>query len=124
MKRARGQQGAALVLVTVMGFLALAIFLRAWRGTHDAIRTEGYVVARTLRDESVGEALAAGVTLLETGRPPSDPYSAVLSVTTSTGDVACKLTWSSAGDLDTWDVLAELATSADVFSLDDMPESF
>ncbi|GJM22072.1 MAG: hypothetical protein DHS20C15_19870 [Planctomycetota bacterium] len=123
--RARpSEQGAALVLVTVMGFLALAIFVRAWRGTHDAIRTESYVVARALRDESVGEALAAGIHLLETGRPPSDPYSAVLTVSATQGDVDCTLTWTSAGDLDTWDVSARLATAIESFNLEELPSSF
>lgn len=120
----RSERGSALVIVTVIGLLSLGLFGLAWRGTHDAIRVESFERRRAERDESILVALADGVSLLESGRPPSDPFSALMAITGELGDYDCTVTWSSAGDLDTWDVSVAESTEAELLLLDPAPARF
>src|SRR5690606_14670902 len=77
---ARRQRGFVLVTVSVMGALLMALWLIAWQATHDGLRAERFDLARERRDVALVRALAAGLHLLETGEPPSDPYACLYTV--------------------------------------------
>ncbi len=112
-----------LLYTAVLGLLAMGIWLLAWRGTHDAIRTERFTVARTIRSESVLQAAALGIDLLRTGRPPSDPYECQVTVTGVTQSYDCAVVFATAGDQDTWDVQSWVMDDDDP-ALPAMPTSF
>jgi len=68
------RRGYAMVLVLVFIALLLTFYSVAYRHVAAALRVE---TARTLqqeRDEGSVHAVARGLTLLETGLPPSNPY--------------------------------------------------
>jgi hypothetical protein len=113
-----------LLIIAVMGLLAMGLWMLAWRATHDAIRLERVTVQRDLRAGSVQQALALGLTLLQTGRPPIDPYVCVVTVTHAGEDHTCAVTYTSEGTQDDWTVEAHLATESDIANLPAMPSKF
>lgn len=111
-------EGFVLLSVAVLATLALAVWAVAYRATMDAIRAEAEVVRRATRDDSVLPALAAGVALLETGLPSSNPYACIV---TARGH-RCVVTFRrNGGD---WIVTAEPATETDLRSLPRAPRRF
>ena len=120
----RSQRGTVLMVVAVMGVLAMGFWALALRGTHDSIRDEAFVLRREDRTQSVLPALAQGVDLLRTGRPPEDPYECLVSVVADGTTWACAVSFSSQGDPDHWLVEARLATEEEEGSLPPVPPSF
>lgn len=117
----RGERGFALVFSALVGILSMGIWVLSYRATLDAVRVERFHLVRERRAASVTRALAEGVSLLRTGRPPSDPYACV--VTTDAG-FDCRVTYTSLVGDTVWDVDAELATPTDIATLPTMPASF
>jgi len=120
----RGERGAVLLIVTVLGLLAMAVWGLAWRATHDAIRVEGFVVQRDARARSVLPALAHGIALLRLGHPPTDPYECIDTVADGAETHACTLVFTSQGSSETWRVDARLATEEEQSELPPMPATF
>jgi hypothetical protein len=120
----RAERGQVLLIVAVLGLLAMALWMLAWRATHDAIRLERVATRRGIRAASVQPALAEGLDLLRTGRPPIDGYACIANITSGAGDYACTVTYSSQGSPDDWSVEARLATETEQGNLPPMPSSF
>ena len=120
----RGEGGYVILYVTILGLLAMGLWGLAWRATHDTIRTEKFEVRRAVRSEGVAAALAEGLLLLETGRPPSDPFQCVKTVANGTDSYACTLTYTSQGDQDHWEVTSRIATPDELQNLSPAPGTF
>lgn len=120
----RHERGSVLLFTVVAGLLAMGVWLLAWRATHDAIRVEKFNVGREVRRESVLEGLNQAVALLRTGRPPSDPYQAVVSVSGASTTYDCTVTYTSDIDQDHWIVEVDPATDEETGSLPALPSSF
>ena len=120
----RGERGQVLLIVALLGLLAMGIWLLAWRATHDAIRLERVAVQRHLRADTAQRALALGLALLRTGRPPFDDYSCQTTIASDLGDHVCAVTYISEGSEDDWSVEARLATESEQANLPTMPSSF
>lgn len=121
----RGERGTVLMLVTVMGLLAMAIWGLAWRGTQDDIRLERFEVQRDLRTKSLYPALADMLDLLRSGRPPSDPYACIVTESDGLGgEWHVTASFSSDGDQDHWNVDCRAATDSDLADLPAAPPSF
>ena len=120
----RGERGQILLVVTVLGLLATGLWMLTWRATHDAIRLERVAVRRATRAESVQPALAQGLALLRTGRPPLDPYACLTTIAGGAVEYDCTVTYASQGSPDDWSVQARLATESEQGTLPPMPASF
>lgn len=120
----RSERGSVLLIVAVMGLLAMGLWMLAWRATHDAIRLERVTVQRALRAASAQQALAAGLELLRTGRPPFDDYMCLATITSGAHEYVCALTYTSQGSADDWSVQARLATESEQNNLPPLPGSF
>jgi len=120
----RRESGQVLLIVAVLGLLAMGIWLLAWRATHDAIRLERIAVQRHFRADTAQLALARGLALLRTGRPPLDDYSCQTTIASDLGEHTCAVTYTSQGSQDDWSVAARLATESEQANLPPMPSSF
>ena len=85
------------------------------------MRIEKMRMLQRHRDEGSTAALARGVTLLETGAPPTDPYVCGVTIDTSLGPCDFTVTMSSEG-ADGWSV--QLAPTQWPDSPQPMPPSF
>jgi hypothetical protein len=115
----RGERGHVLLITAVMG-----LWVTAWRATHDAIRTERFVVRRGIRAHSVQQALARGLALLQTGRPPTDPYACLVTLTHDGASWDCVVGFESQGNPNDWSVDVRLALEDEASGLPGMPASF
>lgn len=68
------RDGYAMVLVMVFIALLLTFYGVAYRHVAAAVRAETIRVGQRQRDQGCIHAVARGLTLLETGLPPSNPY--------------------------------------------------
>ena len=48
----RSERGFVLLYASILGLLAMGLWMLAWRGTHDTIRTEKFEVSRNVRSDS------------------------------------------------------------------------
>jgi len=74
MKTRPPRRGYAMVLVLVFIALLLTFYSVAYRHVAAALRVETVRTLERQRDEGSVHAVARGLTLLETGLPPSNPY--------------------------------------------------
>ena len=123
-KDRRREAGHTLTVVAVMVVLAMAVWMLAWRATHDAIRIERFAVLRETRGHRVAEAAARFAAVLRTGRPPEDPYACKVTTDWQGEAKACVVEASSEGDADHWQVAARMATELESSTLDELPPSF
>ncbi len=63
-----------MLLVLIFQILLLSLVGIVYRHVGAALRMEAAQSAQNLRNEGVLHALARGISLLETGLPPSNPY--------------------------------------------------
>ncbi len=119
--RSRGERGTVLLFAAILGVLAMGIWVLAWRSTHDAIRVERFTVRRESRSKSTTAAVAAGVSLLRTGKPSFDPYEAIFVNQFGT---EVKLTFTTDFDGMEWSIEGVLATDGEAATLPALPESF
>jgi hypothetical protein len=75
-----------MVLVLVFIALLLTFYSVAYRHVATAVRAEKVRLKQRHRDEGCIEAVARGLTLLETGLPPSNPYVCATTVGTPPDD--------------------------------------
>jgi hypothetical protein len=105
MKAAAARQGYAMVLTLLFVVLMLSVYGVAHRQIAAALRVETVRAAQARRDEGTLAALARGLALLETGVPPSDPFTCGVTLNTSVGPRSFTLTFASEG-IDHWSVHA------------------
>jgi len=120
----RAERGQVLLIVAMMALLAAALWLLGWRATHDAIRNERFNVLRDQREATVNTALAEAVDVLKTGRPPYDPYLAVVPLRWEEQVYLCTLEFISLGDADHWAVESRLSTDLEKTTLPLLPLNF
>lgn len=106
----RGGYAMALALLFIVLFFGL--WGVAYRQTAAALRAASAQSQRVVRDEGSTQALARGLTLLETGQPPSDPYACLTVVTTSSGPRPYTVTYTSEGP-NAWAIHAAPAPPGD-----------
>ena len=86
-----------MVLVMVFIALLLTFYSVAYRHVATAVRAEKVRAKQQQRDEGCIRAVARGLTLLETGVPPSDPYTCSTTVATPLGDCLFTVRFESEG---------------------------
>jgi hypothetical protein len=92
------RRGYALLLVLVLVVLFSALWGVAYRQIAAAVRVEAVNVQQTQRDQGSTEAVAMGLTLLETGAPPLPwPYSCAVTLNTPAGPISYTVTFTSEG---------------------------
>lgn len=96
------RRGSAMLLVALSITLMLVALGVALRGLGSALWVQSAQTSRIQRDQGSVQALALALTLLETGAPPTNPYSCEVTINTSTGAVNYTATYSS--DSSTWTV--------------------
>ena len=86
-------------MLLVVGFLILFLALVGLAGSElaAAIRAQTACALQMQRDQGSIPALALGLALLETGSPPSDPYSCAVTINTPTGPSSFTVTFASTG---------------------------
>ena len=97
--------GYAMVTVLISLALMLALISVSQRHLASVLRIEHARVQATRRDEGRIPALARGMELLETGLPPSSPYSCETTIDTSEGPQPFTVTYSNEG-ANQWSVVA------------------
>jgi hypothetical protein len=101
----RKRSGYAMVLVIVFIVLFLAFLGVAYRQFGTALRVESVHSQQVQRDEGSLHALARALALLETGLPPTSPYSCGVTISTSRGPSVYTITFANEGSTN-WSVRA------------------
>jgi hypothetical protein len=94
-----------MLLVLVFIALSFSFFAIAHHQMDAVLRMETVRVHQDGRDQGSVQAVARGLTLLETGLPPTNPYVCGVTVGTSPNDRQYTVTFSSAGG-NVWSVHA------------------
>lgn len=121
MRQKHPRSGFAMMLVLVFIVLFLGLLGVALRQTAAALRIESVRIMQTERDEGSLHAVALGLTLLETGTPPADPYVCGTNITTSSGTRWFTVTFASEG-VNQWSVRATATVDGENPQL--MPATF
>jgi hypothetical protein len=79
------RKGYAMLLVLAFAVLFFSILAMACSQLSSSILAETSRIRQTERDEGSVRAVARALALLETGYPPTNPYSCGVSIDTSTG---------------------------------------
>jgi hypothetical protein len=95
MKRPPRRNGYAMVLVLVFIALMLTFYSVGYRRVAATLRAETIRAQRERRDEGCVQAVAEGLSLLETGLPPSNPYTCATSVGVPPDDRSFTVTFAS-----------------------------
>lgn len=96
------RRGSAMLLVALSIMLMLVALGVALRGLGSVLWVQSAQTSRLQRDQGSVQALALAVTLLETGAPPTNPYTCEVMVNTSRGAATYTVTYASDGR--TWTV--------------------
>jgi hypothetical protein len=91
------RHGYAMMVVLSALILFMLVIGVAFRQIGSAVRIESVHTNQIQRDEGSVAALAKALTLLETGAPPTDPYSCQVTIITSYGPRAYKVTYTLEG---------------------------
>lgn len=118
------ERGSVLVLGAMLGALLLAFFAVAYEATMAALRADGFFVQRDRRAASVTRGLARGLRTLETGFPPTDPYSALVVLDDEGVVWRCTVSFDGQVQQGQWLISARLATDQDTQFLPSLPPSF
>lgn len=121
MKRLNQRRGFAMMLVLVFIVLFMAMLGIACRQTASALRIETVRMAQIERDQGSVHAVARGLALLETGFPPTNPYSCAVEISTSIGLRSFTVTFASEVD-GNWLVKSTPTLEGEL--LDPMPSMF
>jgi hypothetical protein len=79
------RQGYAMLLVLAFAMLFFSLLAMACSQLSSSILAETARIQQTQRDEGSVRAVGRALALLETGYPPTNPYSCGVSIDTSTG---------------------------------------
>ena len=118
------ERGSVLVATAIIAMLAMAVWAIAFRATLDSIRVERFFVNRHERDSSVTRALAAATGLLQTGHPPTDPYSCIVTVVDGEVTYDCTVSYTKVGNPDTWFIESRPSTESELATLPPAPSTF
>jgi hypothetical protein len=117
------RRGYAMMLVLLFIALVLSFFSLSYRHLAAALRVETTRALIQERDEGSTYALAAGLALLETGLPPSNPYACDTTIETPTGLRGFTVTFTrQEGESEIWSVQAR--PTGPFEEHDPMPETF
>ena len=105
MNQRHHRNGFAMLMVLVFVALLMTTATVTQRHLASSLRVERAREQARIRDEGSLHALAEAVDLLETGLPPSSPYVASLTLTTSLGPQVYTITYQDQGGGD-WDIQA------------------
>jgi hypothetical protein len=86
-----------MVLVLLFIALMLSMYSVSYRQLASALRIEHIRLLQSQRDEGSTKALARGLSLLETGLPPTDPFVCGVTIDTSVGQRSYTVTYSGEG---------------------------
>ena len=86
-----------MLLVLVFIALSFSFFAIAHHQMDAALRLETVKVHQDSRDEGSVQAVARGLTLLETGLPPTNPYACSVTIGTPPNERQYTVTFSSTG---------------------------
>jgi hypothetical protein len=89
------RNGYAMLIVLIFLMLMLTFFGISQRYLGEAVRIEEARMRTRDRDEGSVHAMAAALDLLETGLPPSDPYTCATDMETAAGTRSFTVTYSS-----------------------------
>ena len=101
------RSGYAMLLVLVFSVLLLSLYSLAYRSMAGALRIETARALENQRDEGSIRAAARAVALLETGAPPTDPYTCGVAIDTSAGTRSFTVTFATEGSPAMWSVRCE-----------------
>lgn len=99
------RHGYAMTLVLVFLILLLSVLGVTFRQLATVMRMEAYRSSQIVNSQASLTAAAQGLTLLQQGSPPSDPYSFEVNVTTALGTSSYTVVIASAG-VNQWTVSA------------------
>lgn len=105
MRRRVARGGYTTVLALVFIVLLLCLWGVAYRQIAAALRMETVQANRVQRDQGATLALAQALKLLETGTPPTTPYSGGVTITNSSGSQSFTVTFTQEGS-NAWAVQA------------------
>lgn len=121
----RLQSGHALLLSAMLGVMAFALWMVAFRATQDALGMAAGARDREVRQVTLTEAMTRAGHLLETGEPPESGYRCIARQRVAEGDwEAIVLQFARSGGRDRWEVEARFASSREVATLPPAPVSF
>jgi len=103
MRTTSNRRGISVMLVLVFLALLLTLWGVSYRQVASALRIQSVRSQYTLRDQGNLQALAQGLTLLQSGVPPTDPYVCATTIQMPSGTQSFTLTFSSA-EPDIWTV--------------------
>jgi len=105
MKTRPRRDGYAMVLVLVFIALMLTFYSVSYRHVAATLRAETVRIRQRQRDEGCIQAVARGLTLLETGSPPSNPYTCAAVIGAPPEERSFTVTFTSETE-DVWSVCA------------------
>ena len=110
-----------MMLVVLFVLLFMAMLGVGWRLLGSNLRVESVRTLQVQRDQGSVPAIARGLTLLETGLPPSNPYVCGVDIATSQGIVSYTVTFTLEGS-NNWSVQS-VPTPAGAY-IQPMPPTF
>ncbi len=119
------QSGHALLLSAIVGVLAFALWLVAFRSTNDAQGFHLGAANRQTTMEVLPSAMAKAGRLLQSGEPPKVPFHCVYKHFVAPGEwTNIHLKFDRGGGSRKWSVEATLATATDIRRYPGAPDSF
>jgi hypothetical protein len=97
MKRAIKRPGYAMLLVLVFLILMTSLLALAYSQLASVLHIESVRAQQIHRDSGSTQAVASALALLETGFPPSSPYTCDVTINTSTGASSFTVIFTSQG---------------------------
>jgi len=117
--------GHALLLSAMLGVMAFALWIVAFRATQDALGLAASESDRERRMVVLTEAMTRAGHLLETGVPPRTGYRCVSRHRVEAGEwQAVTLKFSQSGSEDRWEVDAQFASQRELAKLPPAPVAF
>ena len=110
-----------MTLVLLFVLLFVAMLGVGWRRLGSALRVQTVRVGQVQRDQGSVQALGLGLSLLETGLPPVNPYVCSVNITTAQGGSVYTVTFTQ-GTGNTWAVQSAPATVGTIYP--QMPTTF
>jgi len=121
MKTNSARRGISVMLVLVFLALLLTLWGLSYRQVASALRIQTLRSQFTFRDQGNLQALAQGLTLLQSGIPPTDPYVCATTIQMPSGSASYTLTFSS-NEPNVWTVQSTATQPGE--SVEPMPGTF
>jgi hypothetical protein len=121
MRTTSNRRGISVMLVLVFLALLLTLWGISYRQIASALRIQSVRSQYALRDQGNLQALAQGLTLLQSGVPPTDPYVCATTIQMPAGTQSFTLTFSS-NEPDVWTVNSTATQPGE--TIEPMPDTF